>query len=180
MRSGYQATTINAIADRAEVSVPTVYLTFGSKAAILSSLLAGAGGDPDIRAVAAAARGETDPARKLQKAARVMRLILEREGQLTDLILQAGSGEAELVAAWRQMHGNRHRTLSEVFEPVLASRSPAAKRRAVDIAWAISSPEMYRLLVAEQRWTPVAFERWLATSLETVILKDEPINRSRG
>ena len=104
-----------------------------------------------------------------------MRLILEREKELTELLLQAGSGEAELVAAWRQMHGNRHRTLSEVLEPILASRSPSAKRRAVDIAWAISSPEMYRLLVAEQRWTPVAFERWLANSLETELLDPSPL-----
>ena len=132
--------------------------------------MAGAGGDADIRALAAAARSERDPRQKLVQAARVMRTILEREGPLTDLLSQAGSGDPELAAAWRQMHANRHRTLTEVLEPILAGRSPAARRRAVDVAWAISSPEVYRLLVGEQSWTPAAFERWLATSLVNELL----------
>ena len=164
VESGYQPTTIEAIAAQAEVSVPTVYLVFGSKVAILTALVAGAGGDPDIRAQARDATAETDPARRLRKAAHVMRVILEREAELLDLLWQAGSGHPDLVAAWRQMHGNRHTTLTAALEPVIAGR-PSARRRAVDIAWALSSPEMYRLFVRERGWTAVAFERWLADSM---------------
>src|SRR6516225_6344519 len=67
--SGYQTTTIERIAALAEVSVPTVYVVFGSKAAILAALVAGAGGDADIRALAAEATSETVPRRRLRKAA---------------------------------------------------------------------------------------------------------------
>lgn len=167
--SGYQPTTIEAIAAQAEVSVPTVYFVFGSKTAILTALVAGAGGDPDIRALARAATSETVPRRRLEKAAHVMRVILEREAELLDLLWQAGSGHPDLVAAWRQMHANRHATLTAALGPVLADR-PSARRRAVDVAWALSSPETYRLLVRERGWAPAAFERWLADSLITQLL----------
>jgi len=168
--SGYQTTTIEAIAAQAEVSVPTVYLVFGSKVGVLTALVAGAGGDPDIRALAREAKAETDPRHRLEKAAHVMRVLMEREAELLDLLWQAGSGHPDLVAAWRQMHGNRHATLTAALEPVLAGRTPAVRRRAVDIAWALSSPEIYRLLVMERSWTPAAFERWLADSMISQLL----------
>jgi AcrR family transcriptional regulator len=169
-RSGYQATTIEAIAAQAEVSVPTVYLAYGSKVGILSALVATAGADPDIRALADEARRESDPARRLRKAARVMRVLMEREAELLDLLWQAGSGHPDLVDAWRQMHRNRHETLTSALEPIVRKRTPAARRRAIDIAWAISSPEMYRLLVTERGWSPDAFEHWLADSLVAQLL----------
>jgi hypothetical protein len=99
-----------------------------------------------------------------------MRAILEREAGLISLLLDAGSGDPELVGSWRQMHSQRHRRLTAVLEPILAGRSPAARRRAVDTAWALSSPEVYRLLVNEQGWTPSAFERWLADALTRELL----------
>lgn len=172
--SGYQSTTIEAIAAQAEVSVPTVYLVFGSKVGILTALVATAGGDPDIRALAQAASAETNPRRRLIRAANVMRKIMERETEVLDLLWQAGSGHPELVVAWRQMHGSRHATLSAVLEPVLAGQSAAARKRAIDMAWALSSPEVYRLLVAERGWTPAGFERWLADALVSQLPSDGP------
>jgi AcrR family transcriptional regulator len=168
--AGYQGTTIEAIAAQAEVSVATVYLDFGSKVAILTALVAGAGGDPDIRALAKRTAAETDPGRKLRKAAHVMRVLMEREADLLDLLWQAGSGHPDLVAAWRQMHANRHRTLTAALEQVVGARGPADRRRAVDVAWAMSSPEVYRLLVAERGWSSAAFERWLSEALVSQLL----------
>jgi AcrR family transcriptional regulator len=165
LSSGYQGTTIEAIAAQAEVSVPTIYLAFGSKVAILTALVDGAGGDPDIRALAAKAMSETDPVRRLHKAAHVMRVLMEREADLLGLLWQAGSGHPDLVAAWRKMHANRHTTLTAALGLVVGARGPVERKRAVDIAWALSSPEMYRLLVLERGWSPAAFERWLADAL---------------
>jgi prophage antirepressor-like protein len=142
----------------------------GSKVGILSALVATAGADPEIRALADDARRESDPAHRLRKAARVIRVLMEHEGELLDLLWQAGSGHPELVEAWRQMHRNRHETLTSALEPIVLKLKPAARRRGVDIAWAISSPEMYRLLVTERGWSPDTFERWLADSLVSQLL----------
>lgn len=160
--TGYQGTTIEAIAAMAEVSVPTVYATFRSKHGILAALVAGAVGDPSIRRVAEEAEQASDPERRLRTAGHVMRLALEAEADLINVLWQGGSGNPELLAAWRQMHGNRHRRLSEVFGPILAKKKAA---RFLDLAWAFGSPEMYRLLVGERGWTPPQFEAWLADSL---------------
>lgn len=162
--TGYQATTVESIAAVAEVSVPTVYATFRSKQRILAALVDGAVGATEIRRLAEETEREPDPKRRLRKAAHVMRLALESEAELLAVLWQAGSGNPELMAAWRQMHDNRHRRLSEVFAPILwATKSP----RFVDVAWAFGSPEIYRLLVGELGWTPKSFEDWLAQSLLT-------------
>jgi len=159
---GYQATTMDSIAIAAEVSVPTVYTTFRSKQGILAALVSGAVAEASIRRLAEETEREADPQRKLRMAAHVMRLALESEAELTDILWQAGSGNEELLAAWRQMHANRHRRLSEVLSPIL--NAPRSKHF-VDVAWALGSPEMYRLLVREHGWTPKQFESWLAETL---------------
>lgn len=175
-RSGYQATTIEKVAAAARVSVPTVYLTFGSKVGILTTLVATAVSDPDIRAVADQTRRETDPETRVRKAAHVMRMSLEREQELTELLWQAGSGNPELVAAWRQMHANRHRTLGDVLRPVFAARRWRAAEResALDVVWVLGSPELYRLLVTERGWRPEQYEDWLAGAMVRDLL-DRPL-----
>jgi AcrR family transcriptional regulator len=70
---GYLATTLQAIAREAEVSVPTLYAVFGSKAAILSALVKSSGADEAIRSLARAAFAEHDPRQQLELAARVIR-----------------------------------------------------------------------------------------------------------
>ncbi|HEV2216157.1 MAG TPA: TetR/AcrR family transcriptional regulator [Candidatus Dormibacteraeota bacterium] len=161
-QGGYQATTIESIAAAAEVSVPTVYATLGTKQGILAALVDGAVADPQIRLLAEAVERELDPVRRLRGAARVMTLALQSESELTEILWQAGAGNPELLAAWRQSHGNRHRRLSEVFAPLAVG---ARRKHFVDLAWAFGSPEMYRLFVGERRWTPEQFEKWLAGSL---------------
>ncbi|GAC1658707.1 MAG: TetR/AcrR family transcriptional regulator [Candidatus Dormibacteraceae bacterium] len=163
-KTGYQATTIESIAALAEVSVPTVYAAFKSKHGILVTLVATSVGDPKIRRLAAEAELELDPERRLRKAAHVMRLALESEAALTDVLWQSGSGNPELLAAWRQSHGNRHARLSTVLKPILGRRD----RTFVDTVWALGSPEIYRLLVTERGWSPRKFERWLADSLVAI------------
>src|SRR5579859_8025465 len=97
---GYQATTLQAIAREAGVSVPTIYVVFGSKAAILSALVKSAGADEDIRALARDAFAEPDPWHQLRLAARVVRSIQERDADITNLLWQAGGGDPDLAAVW--------------------------------------------------------------------------------
>src|SRR5215472_983021 len=119
---GYQATTLQAIAREAEIAVPTVYVTFGSKAAILSALVQSAGADEDIRALARAAFAEAEPQRQLQRAAHVIRSILEREADLLDVLWQAGSGDPELATVWRQSHQQQLARQGELMR-VLAQKA---------------------------------------------------------
>ena len=159
---GYTSATMDAIAAAAEVSTPTVYASFKTKQRILAALVTGAVGQPEIRKLAAAAEGEMDPERRIRKAAHVMRLAIEAEAPMLRVLWQAGESDPDLVDAWRQMHANRQRRLTEVLAPIT---SGTARGRLVDIAWACGSPEIFRLLVLERGWTPKQYEDWLAVSM---------------
>lgn len=172
---GYQATTLQAIAREAEVSVPTIYVVFGSKAAILSALIKSAGADEDIRALAREAFAEPDPRRQLRLAASVMRTILEREADILNLLWQAGGGDSDLAAAWRQGHQQRLSRLGEILNVIAqkaALRPEISIERAIDTLWLLGSHEVYRLLVDERGWTPQQYEDWLADTATALLLRD--------
>jgi AcrR family transcriptional regulator len=171
---GYQATTLQAIAQEAEVSVPTLYAIFGSKAAILSALIKSGGADEDIRLLARAAFAEQDPWQQLRLAARVIRSIHERDSDIGDLLWQAGSGDPDLAAVWRQSHQQqltRQGELMEVLAQKGALKPEVTVEAATDIHWALSSPEVYRLLVRERSWTPQCYEEWLADATARLLLR---------
>lgn len=171
---GYQAATLQAIAQAAEVSVPTLYVVFGSKVAILLALVRSAGADEDIRTLAQEAFDESDPERQLRLAAKVMRTILERDADIINLLWQAGEGDPDLVAAWGQIHQQRFARLTELMGKMEGKKAlnPAlSTKTATEILWALSSPEMYRLLVRKRGWTPQRFERWLADTAVSQLLR---------
>jgi AcrR family transcriptional regulator len=161
---GYQATTLQAIAQEAEVSVPTLYVAFGSKAAMLSALVKSAGADEDIRSLAQDTFGEPDPERQLRLAAKVMRTILERDADIIGLLWQAGEGDPDIAAASRQIHQQRLARLGELVRGLAGKKAlkpTLSIERATEILWALSSPEMYRQ----------HFEDWLADTSTLLLLR---------
>ncbi len=175
-RQGYQATTLQAIAHAATVALPTIYAVFGSKAAILSALVKSTGADEDIRVMASRAFAAREPQRQLRLAAHVFRSIHERETDIEDLLWQAGGGNPDLAAVWRQSHRQqlaRQRELLSILEQKQALKPGLGLEAATETLWAISSPEVYRLLVREGGWTPQRYERWLAQSASMLLLKTE-------
>ena len=171
---GYQSTTIEAIAVEAGLAVQTVYFTFGSKAAILARLVASAGADPGIRRLAEKATAETEPRRRLELGTRVISMIMARDRDIADLMAQAGRGSPELVKAWRQSHEQQLGRMQELLEPIARSghlRPGVTDAEAVDVLFAIASPEVHRLLVMERRWTETRYRAWLAKSAADVLLK---------
>lgn len=174
--NGYQATTLQAIAEAAGVAVPTLYVAFGSKPAILSALVKSAGADEDIRALSRAAFAETDPRRRLRLAAKITRTINERDADITNLLWQAGAGDPDLAAVWHQSHRQQLNRLGELINGIAetgALNTHVSVEEATETLWALSSPEIYRLLVRERGWTPQRFEDWLAETVITLLLRSE-------
>lgn len=172
-QNGYQATTLQAIAREAKVALPTIYAVFGSKAAILSALVKSAGADEDIREMSRIAFAEKDPLRQLYLVAHVIRSIHDREVDIEDLLWQAGGGEPDLAAVWRQSHQqqlNRQGELVTALAQKGALKPGLSIETATEIHWALSSPEIYRLLVRERGWTAQRYEDWLAESAAELLL----------
>ena len=173
IRNGYAASTIEAVAAAASVSIPTVYAIFGSKARLLSALLADAGSEQDIRAIAAAALAETDPARRLAAAAKVVRTIMQRERSVLRVLREAGTGAAELEAAKRQVHEQQRAALARVVKPLAEAGKLRAGQTASEAAAtfaSLASPESFAYFIEELGWPAGRWERWLAESAKRLLL----------
>lgn len=88
---------------------------------------------------------------------------------------QAGGGDPDLAAVWRQSHRQRLGRLGAVVSQLAekgALKPGLPVEEATDELFAISSPEIYRLLTQERGWTPARFEEWLGDTLIALLLRD--------
>jgi AcrR family transcriptional regulator len=176
---GYVATTIDAIATRANVSVETVYATFGTKRAILSDLLdvSMAGDNAPVpildRGWVGALRAEPDPKRRLRILARNGRAILERTAAVYQVLAGAAAADPQLASLLELNKAQRYAGQRELLRLALADhplREGMTVRSAADIVFAVGSPETYRLLVVDRGWSAPRFERWYAQTLTDLLL----------
>jgi hypothetical protein len=97
---------------------------------------------------------------------------MERGNSIFRTLVEASHKEAEIAALVRRMQDDRHAKTMIVVEAI-ASRGPLRSgrgvREATDAAWALTSPEVFRLL-ASQGWSLDAYEAWLAESLADLLL----------
>ncbi|MYZ35630.1 MULTISPECIES: TetR/AcrR family transcriptional regulator [unclassified Streptomyces] len=176
LRDGYRATSVQAVARRAGVSVPTVYKVFGSKQelvkAVYDTTLAQDDepvpmhARPELRAVLA----ETDPAEKLAGYARFVAGVHERLATLTAALSAADPELAELAA----VTDRERRTGTGAFVDHLATagmlRPGLDPVRAADSCWLLTSPQVHERLTRERGWTAPEYRQWLAQMLAATLL----------
>jgi AcrR family transcriptional regulator len=168
IRDGYLQTTMADIARLADVAVQTLYLSFGSKVAMLAAALdvAIAGDDEPVpvleRPWFARMRAEPNPLTALDVLADSAIEIIDRVYPLHAAMSDA-SADPE-VAAVRD-HDKRQRFASHL--PAiqnLASRPGFNQQlpveRATEIFYALMSEETYGLLVAEHGWSVTEWSAW--------------------
>lgn len=172
-RDGYAATTIEAIAREAGVAVPTVYATFGSKRAILLSLLdamEAEGGVEQLHEWTAAATA--DPARQVRAWVTFSRRFFERGLDLLEIARAAGTADPDIRAVSREGDRRRReaaRAQLRGWAKLGALRPSLDKREAADLLWTLLSPEVFRLLVVECKWSGARYERWLVAELGALL-----------
>jgi len=99
---GFSGMTIEAVAKRAQVSVPTVYAVFQSKTGILTALLDQSMFGPDYDDVVRYARSATDPESRLRRAAAVAKQIRSAQSAAFELMRGAGVVAPELAKLEQQ------------------------------------------------------------------------------
>ncbi|MEO6207410.1 MAG: helix-turn-helix domain-containing protein [Candidatus Limnocylindrales bacterium] len=175
---GYVGTTIDAIAEQADVSPETIYSTFGSKRALLAELVdVTIAGGVDAPAVfdqgwVRELREEPDARRRLAILARNGRTILERRADVDEVVRGAASAEPELAALRDRGKADRFAGQRQLLNIVVGAAGPRPGLDlddASDILYAIGSPEMYRLFVVDRGWTADRFEAWYAETLERLL-----------
>ncbi len=178
---GYRATTTAAIARAARVSEASVFIAFGSKAALLVAVVgatvAGTAADvplrerPEWRRLAA----ETDKARAVASFTAFVRSAHDRTWRLLAMVRAAAEDDQELAAAAARAGQARHADCAWFATAVLglpAGRPTTAAL--VDVLWAQTSVEMYRLLVIESGWPPGRYQAWLTAVLSWELARTLP------
>lgn len=180
LADGYRATTMQRIAERADVHVDTIYELVGRKADIAGTLVEHAlsGEDSVVPAVerdyVAAINAEPDPARKLAVYATACRRMLERLAPLWIVLRDASGSDPAAADLWRSFSDRRAANMRAFVADVAAAagglRNALSVEEAADIVWATNGPEMFVMLTGERGWPPERFERWLADTWSRLLL----------
>jgi AcrR family transcriptional regulator len=170
---GFSGMTIDAIANKADVSVPTVYAIFKSKTGILTALLDESMFGSDYEEIVRYAQSATDPETRLRRAAAVARQIRSAQSTAFELMRGAGVVAPELA----KLERDRERLRYDREESVISSLASSGKLRPVlnyqiahDIFWMLTGGDVYRMLVRERGWAPEQYESWLADTLVELLL----------
>jgi AcrR family transcriptional regulator len=180
---GYPATTMQAIADRAGVHVQTIYLAYGTKAAVLAAaatrLVAGdedPASHPSERRWSRQIEATDDPARKLKLYVRHIRDVAPRIGPLIDMLRVAAPGDPDAAAFLTQLQEGRRAGPHALFAPVATAgrlRPGLSLAAAADAIYVLASPDTFRALVDERGWSWNRAESWITSQLLRALL-DQP------
>jgi AcrR family transcriptional regulator len=171
---GYPATTLEAIAQAADTSLPTLYRLFSSKRALLKEVLdVSFGGDdqpisfgerPEVQA----ARTERDPVRLIRAFARIGRDFMERSSSIMHVLATAAQVDpdaAQLMEHIRQQRLTGQSRIVGALSALDALDVQLELSDAVDMTYVAFSPDAHRMLTVERGWIPDQYEQWLTRSL---------------
>lgn len=178
VRDGYHATTLTAVAERARVGHRTVYVRFGTKAALLRSAVdVAVGGDAEQRTVGerawfqAALTGPALPDR-INTLVDGNADLMARAGDLFEVALQAQASEPEVAEAFRAGRADT-RELMRRF--VRAAREDGLLAEVADPVWQeetvalAAQAESYLLLRRTTGWRGDEYRDWLRRTLVEVL-----------
>jgi AcrR family transcriptional regulator len=179
-RDGYTATSMQAIAAAAGVHVQTIYLAYGTKAALLAAcaarLVAGdedPASQPSERRWAREIQATADPRRKIELYVGHVADVAPRITALTDVLRATAPSEPEAAAFLAHMeHGRREGPL-HLLGPLADSgalRPGVSADDLADITFALISPDTLRALVTVRGWDQQRAKAWLADTLCQAVL----------
>ena len=184
---GYAATTMEAIAERADVAVETVYSRFRTKANLLDAILEPAivgvtdGRDlfdlPEIAEI----RQCTDQRAQIRMLAHFSRGILQRSA-VAHRILRSAAASDPSAAELQRRDAKRRGDGQHTYIDMLLANGPLRDGLTADDAaatyTALSNPNTYALLCGERGWSADKFQRWLGDSLTVLLLPGSHPNPS--
>ena len=174
LADGYLPTTLEAVARRAQVGARTVYVRFGTKAALFKRVVdvAIVGDTRPVNVLGRdwAQAGMTAPtaAERIAASAAIVRQIMERTGSLFAVAQQAAAVEPLIAELWQQGR-EQSRHAQEVFWTRMAA--DGLLHPAADLAWLIDTAsllgaaETYLLVTRMTSWDLDTYQSWLAVTL---------------
>lgn len=180
---GFAATTVAAVAAAAEVSVPTVYDGFGSKAELLRQAIdvALAGDDAPIpvadRPIATWVYEADTADELLGRYAVMMGEVAGRAGPIYDVLVRAADTDPELARLVETFEAQRLTAATRLAEAVrdrggLPAGSDVDTVR--DVVWLCNAPELHTMLVGRRGWSTERYVAWARHALVQLVTTAPP------
>jgi AcrR family transcriptional regulator len=174
---GYGSTTMDAVAAEAGVSVETVYKAFSTKAGLVRAIrdraLLGEGQVPAEERSDDARDRATDPAEIIEAWVALQLEVMPRVAPILLVVRSAAEADPTLLDLRQELNDARLSRMAEHARH-LADRGDLrpglSVREARDAMFALSSPELYDLLVLRQGWSPASYGTFVHRSLVAALL----------
>jgi AcrR family transcriptional regulator len=179
---GYATTTIAAIATDAEVSVETIYKSFGGKAGLVTAIwqrgLAGLGPVPAPSRSDQMSSAETDARVIIAHWVKLTSEVMPLVAPILLLIRSAAATDAEIKALFADTDAQRRTRMRHNAQALKGQLRPGITlAAAADVLWAYSSPDLYDLLVLRGAWSMRRYCRFLSDSMIAALLPPEKRDR---
>lgn len=177
LSDGFGATTIAAIAAEAQVSVETVYKSFGGKRglvrAVCESALAGQGDVPaEIRSDRLQG-GEPDPCKIIRGWGDLSAEVAPLVSPVLLLVRAAAIADPEMADLRAELDLGRLRRMTQNAARLAAAghlRAGITAEEAGEVLWTYSSPELYELLVLDRGWPLTRYAAFISEAMIAALL----------
>ena len=179
LRDGYARTSMTAIAVAAGVSEKTMYLTYATKANLLSHVISVAvRGDENPETLSQRREWQVfdgPPERALERFAALTAALMARTAAIIAVGEAAATADPEIAAYRDQAHAAGRadvRAFVSALNRAGALADDVDERDAADIAYALAADEsIYLRLTQECGWTDARYAQFLAHTLNATIGK---------
>jgi AcrR family transcriptional regulator len=175
---GYVATTMRAIAQRAQVSVETVHQTAAKRELLLAAFTVVVTGEdgpgrllerPEPKAIL----DDPDPVRRLRRLAGFVTGLNTRVTPLWRVFEQAAAADQQIAGEYADLITRMRSELRGALT-VLAERGGVREDRPIDeladLLWLLALPDQYFRLCEQAGWTIERYTAWLAESMFDLLL----------
>lgn len=175
-RHGVDKVTIAAIAARAFVSASTVYAVFKSKEGILRELMRASLFGPGFQKAHTLLEGISNPVERVASTALVARAIYESESAELGGLRGLSAFSPALRQLEEEFEAMRYAMQHDRLKSLAASgkmKQGLAMNDARRIMWMYTGREVYRMLVEVGGWSADKYQKWLAATLVSALVRDE-------
>jgi AcrR family transcriptional regulator len=166
--TGYAATSVEDVARCAQVGRRTVYDAFGSKRGLLFALLGELAPREEARFNEELRAAAGDGLRQLELAVEFVAELYGRASDIIEMVQAAGGADPDLASLGeegeRRRLENQRPTVEEWHRNGLL-RPGLDVSGACDIFWAMTSAQLYRMLVLQRGWSSGRYRSWLVGQL---------------
>lgn len=177
LEQGFASSTIAGIAEKAGVSPDTIYKSFGGKSGVVRAIcergLEGAGSVRAEERSDHVQATESDPQELMRRLGRLAAEVAPRVAPMQILMAEAAHSDPEMGQLRAEFDDARLARMTHNAKTLAARgllRDGLAVHEAAEIMWFYSSPEMFRLLVQERRWSTERFGEFVGDALAAALL----------